>query len=175
MMGVIFGCRWWGSKGVTKRGLYLHGTVGTGKTFLMDLFYNHAPVQQKSRMHFHSFMSASLLAPWLLSWSPSCIVTCSIHAYRQAGRHLFVADSGINRKLAGLMCTSGFINMEELTMQSRRWPCSCSNKHICCVWMNWRVSDSNLMDSLSLGNDLQQNICQQSLVTTSVMEFVVFG
>ena len=127
---------------MTKRGLYLHGTVGTGKTFLMDLFYNHVPVQQKSRMHFHSFMSASLLAPWLVSWSPSCIVTCSIHAYRQAGRHLFVADSGINRKLAGLMCTSGFINTEELTMQSRRWPRSCSNKHICCVWMNWRVSGS---------------------------------
>lgn len=30
----------------------------------------------------------------------------------------------------------------------------------------------NLMDSLSLGNDLQQNICQQSLVATSVMEFL---
>lgn len=36
-------------------GLYLWGSVGTGKTQLMDLFYNHIPVK-KMRCHFHAFM-----------------------------------------------------------------------------------------------------------------------
>lgn len=40
------------------KGLYLYGDVGTGKTMLMDLFYNTLPdgVKRKRRVHFHSFM-----------------------------------------------------------------------------------------------------------------------
>jgi cell division protein ZapE len=37
------------------KGLYVWGAVGRGKTYLMDLFYNHLPVE-KSRYHFHQFM-----------------------------------------------------------------------------------------------------------------------
>lgn len=37
-------------------GLYLHGSVGCGKTMLMDLFYDEIPVEKKQRVHFHSFM-----------------------------------------------------------------------------------------------------------------------
>ena len=37
-------------------GLYLHGGVGTGKTFVMDLFFDAAPVTAKRRVHFHEFM-----------------------------------------------------------------------------------------------------------------------
>ena len=38
------------------RGLFIHGKVGVGKSFLMDLFYDHVSVKKKRRVHFHSFM-----------------------------------------------------------------------------------------------------------------------
>ncbi|KAF9993629.1 hypothetical protein BGZ79_001679 [Entomortierella chlamydospora] len=38
------------------KGLYLYGSVGTGKTMLMDLFYNSLERKDKARIHFHSFM-----------------------------------------------------------------------------------------------------------------------
>ncbi|KAF6156370.1 hypothetical protein GIB67_031491 [Kingdonia uniflora] len=39
------------------KGLYLYGGVGTGKTMLMDLFFNQLPSNwRKKRIHFHDFM-----------------------------------------------------------------------------------------------------------------------
>lgn len=40
------------------KGLYMHGDVGSGKTMLMDIFYDTLPyhVTSKTRIHFHNFM-----------------------------------------------------------------------------------------------------------------------
>ncbi|MCB1644220.1 MAG: AFG1 family ATPase [Pseudomonadales bacterium] len=37
-------------------GLYFWGGVGRGKTYLMDLFFDALPFEEKQRMHFHRFM-----------------------------------------------------------------------------------------------------------------------
>ncbi len=37
-------------------GVYLHGGVGRGKSFLMDCFFGAVPLNRKTRLHFHEFM-----------------------------------------------------------------------------------------------------------------------
>ncbi|MDF1821635.1 MAG: cell division protein ZapE [Alcanivoracaceae bacterium] len=37
-------------------GLYMWGGVGRGKTYLMDVFYEALPFEEKRRLHFHRFM-----------------------------------------------------------------------------------------------------------------------
>jgi len=40
------------------RGFYIHGSVGIGKSMLMNTFYNNAPIidSRKRRIHFHAFL-----------------------------------------------------------------------------------------------------------------------
>ena len=44
------------AKSTAKRGIYLHGGVGRGKTWLMDLFFQSLPFERRQRSHFHRFM-----------------------------------------------------------------------------------------------------------------------
>lgn len=37
-------------------GVYLHGGVGCGKTFCMNLFFDELPIASKQKVHFHKFM-----------------------------------------------------------------------------------------------------------------------
>ncbi|AMN46737.1 ATPase [Steroidobacter denitrificans] len=41
---------------VEQSGLYIWGSVGRGKTWLMDLFFQSLPFRDKQRSHFHRFM-----------------------------------------------------------------------------------------------------------------------
>lgn len=38
------------------KGIYLYGGVGRGKSMLMDMFHETAPLKAKQRIHFHEFM-----------------------------------------------------------------------------------------------------------------------
>lgn len=53
-LGWLFGKK---TQATLPKGLYVWGSVGRGKTMLMDLFFEALPVRRKRRVHFHAFMA----------------------------------------------------------------------------------------------------------------------
>ncbi len=88
-------------------GLYLWGSVGRGKTWLMDLFYEQLPEKQKQRVHFHRFMQRIHLELKMLGnvrdplpriadrWAKECSILCL--------DEFFVADIADAMLLSGLL------------------------------------------------------------------------
>ena len=46
-----------GASAKTLPGLYLHGAVGRGKSWLLDGFFQAIPIAEKQRLHFHEFFA----------------------------------------------------------------------------------------------------------------------
>lgn len=90
------------------RGLYIFGPVGRGKSMLMDLFFDAAPLVAKRRVHFHAFMAE--VHQEIFNWR-------SLSATERAREPHFLKDAGddpirpVARKVASgasLLCFDEF-------------------------------------------------------------------
>ncbi|KAH7465691.1 AFG1-like ATPase [Phytophthora ramorum] len=76
------------------KGLYLHGGVGCGKTFVMDMLVDNVPVEHKQRVRFHEFMLD---------------VHKQMHELRQHCCMTDVVDAPILRRLFSALLERGFV------------------------------------------------------------------
>ena len=80
------------------KGLYIYGSVGRGKSMLMDLFFDGAQVARKRRVHFHEFMREA--HELIHQWRQENTVSKTAEPIRPTARKL--ADS------AWLLCFDEF-------------------------------------------------------------------
>ncbi len=90
-LGWLFGKR---KPSEPPKGLYIWGSVGRGKTMLMDLFFEALPVRRKRRVHFHAFMAD---------------VHERIHAWRQALKRGEVSGDDPIRPVAASLAEEAWV------------------------------------------------------------------
>lgn len=79
------GQRSWFGAAKIPRGLYIWGDVGRGKSMLMDMFFEKAPIKPKRRVHFNAFMQEAHAR--IHEWR-------SLDAKARARRPEFVREAG---------------------------------------------------------------------------------
>lgn len=101
--------KWWQRLRTTPpvRGLYLYGSVGRGKTFLVDLFFESLPIEAKLRRHFHRFMQEVHAELNRLKGHEDPLVAVAAHFAAEARvfclDEFFVTDIGDAMILGGLL------------------------------------------------------------------------
>eukprot|EP01037_Dinobryon_pediforme_P002339 gene2339-2378_t len=102
-LGWMFGAR---RPTTPPKGLYIWGSVGRGKTMLMDLFFNAVQEPRKRRVHFHAFMAD---------------VHVRIHAWRQAKKRgetgtIYKGDDPIAPVASALAQEASLLCFDEFTV-----------------------------------------------------------
>jgi cell division protein ZapE len=89
------------------KGLYIHGGVGRGKTYMMDVFFESLPLQCKMRTHFHRFMQRVHAELRNLKQQKNPLETVACIIAREARvlcfDEFFVSDIGDAMILGGLL------------------------------------------------------------------------
>lgn len=89
------------------KGCYLWGGVGQGKTWLMDLFFEVAPIDLKLRFHFHEFMQQIHLALSDFQQQKDPLKEVAQSLVRKA--HLFCVDEFHVSDIADAMLLDGLL------------------------------------------------------------------
>lgn len=98
-LGWLFGAK---AGSARPRGLYIWGGVGRGKSMLMDMFFGHAAVPKKRRVHFHAFMAE---------------IHAAIFAHRQAlKRGDAKGDDPIEPVAAGVAARAALLCFDEFSV-----------------------------------------------------------
>lgn len=90
------------------QGIYLWGSVGIGKTYLLDLFYDALPHARKRRLHFHQFMQQVHAELKRLQGEQDPLAIIARHFSMQADVLCF--DEFVVTDIADAMLLSGLLN-----------------------------------------------------------------